>query len=132
MADTADKKIKILLIDDDHFLLDMYLLKFKSAGMTVDLANNSMAALEKLRSGNAYDVVLVDIIMPGMDGLEFIQTVRKEKLSPEGVFIMLTNETESVGKATAIGVDGYIVKATMTPSEVVEEVMKIYNKKHTS
>ena len=127
---TENKPLKIFLIDDDHFLLDMYLLKFKKAGIETDTASNAQLALDKLRAGNLYDIILVDIIMPGIDGLDFLKTVRAEKLSPSAVFIMLTNEADSVEKAKTFGIDGYIVKATMTPSEVVDNVLSIYKNKH--
>lgn len=122
-------QLKILLIDDDRFLLDMYSLKFKKAGAEVDISSSILNALEKIRGGNAYSIVLIDIIMPGMDGIEFLKTVKGEKLLPGGVFIMLTNQAEEVEKAKALGVDGYIVKATKTPSEVVENVLTIYKNK---
>ena len=124
-----NKQLKILLIDDDHFLLDMYLLKFKKYGILVDTSPNSITALESIRGGKVYDIVLVDIIMPGMDGLDFMTTIRSEKLLPKAVFIILTNETDSKEKTKNLGVLGYIIKATATPSEVVEQVLEIYKNK---
>lgn len=125
-----NKQIKILLIDDDRFLLDMYSLKFKKSGFEIDTSSNSTDALEKLRNGNNYDILILDIIMPGMDGLGFLSTVRKEKLISNSVIIMLTNQADDFEKAKSIGVDGYIVKATSIPSEVVEKVSQIYKNKH--
>jgi len=124
-----NKQLKILLIDDDRFLLDMYSLKFKKLGLDVDTSGNSAAALEKLKTGKAYDIVLIDIIMPGMDGIEFLKTIRKEKLLEDGVIIMLTNQADDEGQAKALGVDGYIIKATAIPSEVCDQVFAIYQSK---
>ncbi len=123
-----NKPINILLVDDDHFLLDMYLLKFKKAGLSVEVAPNCIIALEKLKAAT-YGIILVDIIMPGMDGLEFLRTLRNEKIAIQSTIIMLTNQADSVGEAKALGVDGYIIKATAIPSEVVDEVLKIYHNK---
>jgi two-component system alkaline phosphatase synthesis response regulator PhoP len=123
------KKIKIMLIDDDHFLLDMYSLKFRTKGLNIVTADGSAQALEKIRAGENPDVILLDIIMPTMDGLELLKIIRDEKLVPQAVIIMLTNQSDETEKAKALGVDGYIVKATNIPSEVVEQVMDIYNKK---
>ena len=125
-----NKQLKILLIDDDRFLLDMYSLKFKKSGLDIDTSSNSTNALDKLRAGSVYDIILLDIIMPGMDGLEFLKTVRTEKLVPEAVFIMLTNQADDLEKAKSLNVDSYIVKATMIPSEVVSKVLEVYNAKH--
>ncbi len=126
---TDENKLKILLIDDDKFLLDMYLLKFKRSGLEIDTSANSLAALEKIRQ-NTYDIILLDIIMPGMDGLELLKVVRDEKLAPTATVIMLTNQADDYQKAKELGCDGYIIKATTIPSEVVEQVLSIYKTKH--
>lgn len=126
----AEKKnLKILLIDDDRFLLDMYILKFKKSGLDIDTASNGTTALEKIKSGTSYDIILSDIIMPGMDGLELLKNIRNEKLLPGATVIMLTNQADDYDKAKALGVDGYIIKATTIPSEVVEKVLTIYKNK---
>ncbi|MBA3733534.1 response regulator [Patescibacteria group bacterium] len=121
--------LKILLVDDDRFLLDMYSLKFKKSGMQADVLSNSSTALTKLRSGERYDIILLDIIMPGMDGLEFLNIIRTEKLVDESVIIMLTNQADDFEKAKILGIDGYIIKATTIPSEVVSQVLLIYKNK---
>ena len=126
---TENKSLKILLIDDDHFLLDMYSLKFKKSGLDIDVSASSQAALEKIKSGNKYDIILLDIIMPGMDGLEFLKTLREQKLASTSVIIMLTNQADDFEKAKELDIDGYIIKATTIPSEVVEQVLSLYKAK---
>lgn len=130
MTDQVLQK-KILFIDDDTFLLDMYSLKFSKAGYEVKVANSTELALKMLRDGFIPDVMLVDIVMPGMDGLELVSTVRKERLALGSVIIMLTNQSASddVARAQKVNVDGYIVKATSIPSEVLAEVEKICSSK---
>ena len=125
-----DKQLKILLIDDDRFLLDMYLLKFKKSGFEIDTSSSTANALEKLRDGNKYDIILLDIIMPNIDGLGLLKIIRTEKLVPDAVIIMLTNQADDLEKAKTFGVDDYIIKATMIPSEVVSKVTDVYNAKH--
>jgi two-component system alkaline phosphatase synthesis response regulator PhoP len=127
---TENKKIKIMLVDDDHFLLDIYSLKFKTQGLNIVTADGSSEALEKIRNGDNPDIILLDIIMPTMDGLELLKIIRDEKLVPLAVIIMLTNQSDEMEKAKELGVDGYIIKATSIPSEVVSQVMEIYNKKN--
>jgi DNA-binding response OmpR family regulator len=125
MADTTSKKI--LLIDDDKFLLDMYALKFAKAGYEVKTADSTDGGLKLIRGGYIPDVMLADIVMPGMDGLELVATVRGEKLAPGMTIIMLTNQgsSDDIARAKKLNVDGYIVKATTIPSEVLAEVEKI-------
>jgi len=78
-------KPKILIIDDDFFLLDMYILKFQEAGFDIETAKNGAEALEKLKSKNLNpDVILLDILMPSMDGFEFLKIVKDKNIVPFG------------------------------------------------
>ena len=97
----------------------------------MEAANNAIAALQKLRDGFSPDVILCDLIMPTMDGFEFLKNLREERLSPSSAVLVLTNTNQSdeIERAKKFNVDGYIVKASAIPSEVVEEVKKILSKK---
>ena len=121
------KKYTVLIVDDDKFLLDMYRKKFENDGATVDVAVGSEEALGKLRGGAKQDIIILDIIMPAMDGIELLEVIRKEKLAPDSAVIMLTNESDAdrIDKAKSLGIKGYIVKATSIPTEVVEKVREI-------
>lgn len=118
-------------MDDDHFLLNMYALKFRQSGYEVDVVGNATDGLEKLRSGTKYDAVIFDIIMPMVDGFQFVETIKRDHLSPDTLLIALTNQsqTEDIERGKSLGIDGYIVKASTLPSEVVREVMDILEKK---
>lgn len=118
---------KVLLVDDDQFLLDMYAIKFNKAGYEVKTADSTALGLKHLRDGFNPTVILSDIVMPGMDGLEFVGAIRKENLAPKSVIVMLTNQglSDDIGRAKKMNVDGYIVKATTIPSEVLNQVEKI-------
>lgn len=122
------KNIKVFIVDDDKFLLGMYSLKFANNGYDVDTTVGSQPALEKLRAGSKPDILLLDIIMPYMDGLELLKTIREEKLAPGATIVMLTNQSQSsdIERAKELAVDGYIVKAATIPSEVLHEVEKIH------
>ena len=131
MAD--EKKTKVLIVDDDKFLIGMYAVKFQTKGFEVDSAVGSVEALKKLHAGSTPDILLLDIIMPVMDGIELLGTIRKENLVPNATIIMLTNESQSsqIEKAKELRADGYIVKASSIPSEVLEEVTKIHLAKNS-
>ncbi|MES2470901.1 MAG: response regulator [Patescibacteria group bacterium] len=128
MAET--KKPTLFLVDDDKFLIDMYSLKFSKNGFDVQHSFDADDALKKLRDGMTPDILLLDVIMPGMDGLDLLAQIRKEKLVPSTVIIMLTNQglADDIERAKKLEVDGYIVKAMTIPSEVLAEVQSIYNK----
>ena len=123
----TNSKIQIFLIDDDRFLLDMYAVKFQKSGLNVEAVTGSSAALAKLREGYAPDIILLDIIMPTMDGLGLLEIIRSEKLAPKSTIIMLTNQADDEDKAKQLGIDGFIIKAMTIPSEVVAKVLDIYN-----
>ena len=116
----------ILIVDDDRFLIDMYSLKFKEEGFSVDSAQGGEEAIHKLSEGKGPDVVLLDLIMPGIDGLEVLKTVQEKKLAPRSLFIVLSNQSQEgdIARAREFGADHYIVKASAVPSEVVVEVKK--------
>lgn len=125
----ASKSVKILLVDDDEFLLDMYSLKFKEAGFDIDIAASGEAALEKMRKVN-YDIVLLDIIMPALDGFEVLQKMKAEKLGGDSIVIVLSNlgQKEDIERGMYLGAKDYVIKAHFTPREVVEKV-KFYLEK---
>lgn len=118
---------KIMIIDDDKFLLDIYNIKFKEQGFDVSTMESASAALEELKSEEKYAVVLLDLVMPGMDGLSFLEEVRKQKVAPETSFIVLSNQGNpaDIEKAKSFNIDGYIVKASTIPSEVVDQVKEV-------
>lgn len=125
-----DKK-KVLLVDDDKFLLNMYARKLEISGFQIETAENGLAALEKIKSGFVPDILLADVIMPGMDGIELVKKLKTENTVPSLKVVMLTNQSESpdIKVARDLGVDGYIIKATTIPSEVVSRVREIMSGK---
>ena len=121
--------MRILLIDDDAFLRDMYATKFRELGHTIDAAQTAENALLKLTDGE-YDVVLMDMVMPGMNGVELLKEINAKKLGGSPKVIMLSNQSEESDKEAAMreGAIGYIVKAEFIPSEVVDKVLKTVEK----
>ncbi len=127
---TMNEKKKILIIDDDKFLLNMYSMKFEKNGFEVKVAVGGVDALEILKNDYKPDILLMDLIMPVMDGFTMYETIKKENLAPGALAVMLTNQglVSDINRAKELGVHGYIVKATTIPSEVVDEVIEIYQK----
>ena len=125
------EKKKILIVDDDSFLLDMYALKFSQNNFDVYTADSGEVSLGKLKDGLQPDVILLDIIMPEMDGFEMLEKINSEKLSESSAKIILSNrgQQSDVERGNSLGAVGYIVKANSTPAEVIEQVVKILAEK---
>lgn len=128
-----ETKHSVLIIDDDKFLLDMYALKFAQMGWNVETAFGSVDGLARLRDGFRPDVLLTDVLMPAMDGFELLEHVKKEKLAEGAKIVILSNkgEKQDIDRGIALGADGYIVKASAIPSEVVAQVEKIVGNQGT-
>ncbi len=125
------EKRKILIVDDDNFLLDMYALKFSQNNFEVYTAPSGLQAVEKLTGGLNVDVILLDIIMPEMDGFEMLEKINTSQLSPNSTKIILSNKSQQadIDRGNQLGVAGYIVKASSTPMEVIAQVTDILSKK---
>jgi len=122
--------MKILLVDDDEYLRDMYTIKFTQNGHTVQVADGALKALSILRQVSDFDVILLDMIMPGMTGVDLLQKIQEEFPGLKSKRIVLSNQgqPEDIEEATEAGAVGYIIKAQCIPSEVLKKVEAIYNK----
>lgn len=119
---------KVLIVDDDEFLLDMYAVKFKAAGFELEIAEDGDAAIEKAKKFNP-DIILLDIVMPKADGFSVLRTLKKEKIAPNAAIFVLSNlgQKEDTDRGIELGAIDYIVKAHFTPSEVVARVQEVLN-----
>lgn len=120
---------RIYLVDDDRFLLDLYAVKFKNAGHEVTVFGSGEDLLSALRKEGvpAPSAILLDLIMPGMGGFAAFEAIRKEQLVPTAKVIILSNQGQDsdIEKAKELKADGYIVKASAIPSEVLAETLRI-------
>ncbi len=119
----ADKKIKILLIEDDSFLSGMYDTKMKLEGFDVVLAEDGAKGLE-LAVSQGPDIILLDIILPKMDGFTALKHLKDNPETKKIPVILMTNlgQKEDVERGIALGAQDYLVKAHFMPSEVVEKI----------
>lgn len=123
-----DEKVKILIVDDDAFLLDMYAMKFSDSGYDVLAASSADQALDILEENQAdLSFALIDLVMPEMDGFELLENANQKGYVDKVNFIVLSNlsQEDDVNRAKALKAVGYIVKANFTPQEVVEKVKEI-------
>lgn len=123
--------MKLLLIDDDAFLRDMYVTKFTESEYEVVAVDGAREALRTLKEQSDFDIILLDMVMPGMSGIELMQTINQEMPDLSAKYIVLSNQgqEEDIKEAKAAGAIGYIIKAEMIPSDVVAKVEKLFKKK---
>lgn len=120
---------KILIVEDDSFISDIYRVKFSEEGFAVDLAENGIEALKNIEK-NVPDIILLDIIMPYMDGMELLRNIRKNESWKKIPIVILTNisEKEKIDESMENEVSGYLVKSNFTPSEVVDKINSLLKK----
>jgi CheY-like chemotaxis protein len=116
-------KQKILLVDDDPFIAELYVVKFESAGFEIKTAPHAKEALKIVRSFKP-NLILLDLIMPVMDGFEFLEIAKKDKVLKEIPVVAFTNRfsLEYETRARNLGVDGYFVKMKFMPDELVLKI----------
>lgn len=124
----TDRKVKVLMLDDEKFLLNIYKISFEKYGYEVVICHDTDDALHALRRGYNPDVILFDITMPdSRSGYEFIETIHDEKLARRALKIALTNEGQDAAKdrMAELGTDEHLLKAKFIPSELVTKVSEL-------
>lgn len=118
--------LKILLVEDDEMLHGMYTQKFKNQGYEVISAYNGVEGVE-LSEKEKPDLILLDVIMPKMDGFVALKKIRKNEVTAGIPVILLTNlgQEEDVKKGKELGANDYFIKANHTPQEVVDKVHSV-------
>src|SRR4030042_3598237 len=121
---------KILLVEDYKTIQQLYRNKLTLEQYQVITADNGMEAI-KILSQEKPDIILLDLMMPVMDGYKVLQVIKTDpKLSGIPVLVFSAKgQPEEVEKALNLGASGYIVKATTKPNEVVEQIRKALSQK---
>ncbi|MFA5030378.1 MAG: response regulator [Patescibacteria group bacterium] len=123
------KKAKILLVEDDHILVDMYRLKFKISGLNLLIATGGYQGLDMIKKEKP-DLVLLDIKMDDLDGFEVLKQMKADPTVKDIPVFLLTNmsEKEASDEGKQLGAERYVMKAKQTPEEIVEIVTNRLNK----
>lgn len=122
----TNPKAKVALIEDDLAIVQMYKTKFESEGYAVQTAGDGLSGLALIEEFEP-DVVLLDLMMPGMTGLEMLQKLRSQAAGRNAKIVVLTNmgDTETATRVYKMAADDYMVKAEMTPKQVADRVAKL-------
>lgn len=121
---------KILVVEDDEFLRELYEELLKGEGYEVSLAEDGEQGLQSISQGG-FDLILLDIMLPKMDGLEVLRRIKvKAPLQKNGPTVLLTNlgQDSIIKEGFALGASGYLIKSAMNPDQVLSEVKVFLNK----
>lgn len=124
--DTQSPRIKkILIVEDDQYLRDLYVEILEDEGLYVENAADGEEGYKKMFHGG-YDLVLLDIMLPKMNGLTILQKMKDETppMTPNGMIVVLSNigQETTVAKALALGARGYMIKSDYTPNKVIDKI----------
>lgn len=120
-----ENKKKIMIVEDDYFVMDIYNLKLTQEGFEVIGAKDGAEALKKLKEENFIpDLILLDILIPYINGMEVLAEIKKIEKLKETPVVLLSNlsQKEEVDAGMKLGANGYIIKSHFTPSEVLEKI----------
>lgn len=119
---------KILIVEDDPMISEIYEKKFKSAGFDAVVASNGREVISNVGK-DKFDLVLLDMVLPEMSGLEILKELKGGKYNPEMKVIMFSNLSEKSDRDEALknGADGFIPKTQFNPSELVGEITRVLN-----
>jgi len=117
---------KILLVEDDPFLIDIYTTKLKEAGFSVEVATDGEEGVRKAKE-KPPSLIILDIVLPQIDGWEILKKIKEDKnLKPIPVIILSNlGQKNEVERGMKLGAAKYLIKAHYTPSQVVEEIKEI-------
>ncbi len=119
---------KIFIIEDEEFLSEMYKTKFEQEGYQAIVADNGLEGIEAAKNEKP-DLILLDLLLPKMDGYEVLKKLRADEQTKNIKIYILSNlgQNGEINKGFADGADGYLIKANLTPSQLVRNVEKIFN-----
>ena len=117
---------KVLIVEDDPFISDIYMVELENQGYEVELAPNGEKAMEKLNQ-DSFDLMLLDILMPQKDGFAVLKEL-KDNPNFKMAVIVLSNlgKKEHIEKAIELGANDYIIKTQFTPQEVIGKIKEIF------
>ncbi len=122
--EAQEKKTALLLVaEDDQFYANLYRTKLEKEGFGVLVASNGTETLDLLRKNNP-DLIILDLVMPEMDGFEVLKKLKEEKDLRDVPVIVLSNlgQPEDVERAKAMGIFKYIIKSNVSIHQMVESV----------
>jgi DNA-binding response OmpR family regulator len=116
---------RIIIVEDEVFIADLYARQLTKAGYLVKTVNDGTTGLQELNQ-NEYDLLLLDIMLPGLNGLEILRQFKLTHPQSKMIIFLLTNlgQDTVIKEAFQLGANGYLIKAAYTPDQILVEVKK--------
>ncbi|MEI6288303.1 MAG: response regulator [bacterium] len=123
------KQIKVLLVEDDKMIVDMYKMRLEEEGYEIIITDKGSEALEIAKEEKP-DVILLDVILPEVDGFTILDKLKSQHVTKDIPVLMLTNlgQEADKDKGREMGADDYFVKSQHTPAEVLAKIKELINK----
>lgn len=116
--------MKVLIVEDDPILVRIYTVRLKKEGFETEVVTDGEQALESVRKVRP-SVILLDLVMPKMDGFSFIAAMQKEKLDVPPIIVLSNlDQSADMHKAEEMGVVEYVVKGKANLEEITEKIKK--------
>lgn len=118
----------IIMVEDDLMIADIYHKKFSTAGFDMTVVSSGREFLSRVKE-NKFDIALLDMVLPEMDGVEILQELKKSGYNPEMKVFIFSNlsSKEDYDRVMENGADGFISKTQFNPSELVSEISRLVN-----
>lgn len=119
----AETRKKILVVEDDNLIREMYLDELTRAGFLVSVAASGEEGLKILQQ-NQFDLALLDILLPGINGLEVLKQIKQNPQTQHLKVVLLTNlgQEATIKEGFKIGALGYLIKSAYNPDQIVQEI----------
>jgi len=124
----ASKKAKILIVEDEYFLLDFYETKLEASGFKPIKAGGGAEGI-RMAKKKLPDLIILDILMPEVDGFQVLQAVKADQLTKDIPVLILSNlsQRREIKKGLELGAEEFVVKADVIPDEIVDKINKYLN-----
>ena len=116
---------KILLAEDERAISKALEMKLNLSGYEIEIANNGAEALDKLKE-KKFDLLLLDIMMPKMDGFTLMEEMKKAKIKTPIIILTNLSQEEDLTRAKSYGVSGFLMKSNTPLKEIVEQINKFF------
>jgi two-component system response regulator (stage 0 sporulation protein F) len=128
MVNMSDKDLQVMIIEDEQLLNEAYARVLSAANIALLRAYNGKEALEILKNERP-DIILLDLRMPVMDGIEFLKNLKPKENLPEAKIIVFSNydDQHEIDEAFSLGAMHYMLKAWATPDELIKLIREVDN-----